>query len=157
MRIVSQLREGHKAVLRFFGSESSQQSDISYDGEKIVLEDKVFFNKTINSNVIYLNDIHKNLAAINLDVSKGHLFVLELTANAEITSIKNAESGAMYTIVVKQDSTGGRTLTLPSSFKYASGTPPTITIGASSIDLITIFKLDSDYIISYDQDYKTTA
>ncbi len=42
-------------------------------------------------------------------------------------------------LVLKQDSTGSRTVTWPSSVKWPGGTAPTLTTGANSIDIIAFY------------------
>jgi hypothetical protein len=46
-------------------------------------------------------------------------------------------SGRTYNLIVKQDATGGRTLTFGSVFKWAGGTAPTLSTGANEIDIFT--------------------
>jgi hypothetical protein len=44
-----------------------------------------------------------------------------LTGNIEISNISNTNNGDNFTIILTQDSVGGRTLTVPSNYKFASG------------------------------------
>ncbi len=46
-------------------------------------------------------------------------------------------AGASFTLVLRQDGTGGRTVTWPSGLKWASGTAPTLTSTASAVDVFT--------------------
>ena len=70
-----------------------------------------------------------------LDLSNGNLLELVLTGPTTL-AFSNPKIGT-YIIKVKQDGTGGRTLTFP-IMKWADAAVPTITTAANAIDLITL-------------------
>ena len=70
-----------------------------------------------------------------LDLSTGNLLELVLTGPTTL-AFSNPKIGT-YIIKVKQDGTGGRTLTFP-SMKWSDAAVPTITTAANAIDLITL-------------------
>ncbi len=70
-----------------------------------------------------------------LDLSTGNLLELVLTGPTTLT-FSNPKIGT-YIIKVKQDGTGGRTLTFP-IMKWSDAAVPTITSTANAIDLITL-------------------
>ena len=70
-----------------------------------------------------------------LDLSNGNLLELVLTGPTTL-AFSNPKIGT-YIIKVKQDGTGGRTLTFP-TMKWADAAVPTITSAANAIDLITL-------------------
>jgi hypothetical protein len=70
-----------------------------------------------------------------LDLSTGNLLELVLTGSTTL-AFSNPQIGT-YIIKVKQDGTGGRTLTFP-SMKWSDAAVPTITTAANAIDLITL-------------------
>ena len=70
-----------------------------------------------------------------LDLSTGNLLELVLTGPTTLT-FSNPKIGT-YIIKVKQDGTGGRTLTFP-IMKWSDAAVPTITTAANAIDLITL-------------------
>jgi hypothetical protein len=70
-----------------------------------------------------------------LDLSTGNLLELVLTGPTTL-AFSNPQIGT-YIIKVKQDGTGGRTLTFP-SMKWSDAAVPTITTAANAIDLITL-------------------
>ena len=70
-----------------------------------------------------------------LDLSTGNLLELVLTGPTTL-AFSNPKIGT-YIIKVKQDGTGGRTLTFP-SMKWSDAAVPSITTAANAIDLITL-------------------
>ncbi len=75
--------------------------------------------------------------AITLDLTNGTVQIITLTGNATIT-MPTATSGKSFIMLLKQDATGGRTVTW-STVKYAGGTAPTITSTASRLDILSFF------------------
>lgn len=75
--------------------------------------------------------------AITVDLTNGTFQILTLTGNATIT-MPTATSGKSFVILLKQDGTGGRTVTW-STVKWAGGTAPTITSTASRQDILSFF------------------
>jgi hypothetical protein len=49
----------------------------------------------------------------------------------------NKVDGAVYILVVKQNGTGGYTLSYGSDYKFPGGTAPTITSGANKVSVLT--------------------
>ena len=67
---------------------------------------------------------------------------LELTANTVFDAPTQMVNGAFYSILIKQDSTGGWTCSFPAAtFKWAAGTAPTLTTTASAKDIL-VFRSD---------------
>ena len=66
-------------------------------------------------------------------------FEITLTANCSFTFTNPSASGKMgqFTLIKKQDATGGRTVTWPLSAKWAGGVAPTLTSAANSVDIIS--------------------
>jgi hypothetical protein len=75
----------------------------------------------------------------NLDTQQ--VAKVTLADNRTMNAPSNLQDGAFYSLTVKQDATGSRTLTWNSVFKFPSGTAPTLTIAANAIDKLTF---DSD-------------
>jgi hypothetical protein len=61
-----------------------------------------------------------------------------LAANITFTSIGNARTGAVLTVMLTQDATGGRTVTWPSNVKWAGGTAPTLSAAANTVDVFQL-------------------
>jgi len=79
--------------------------------------------------------------AINL--ANANLFSLTLTANCTFTlSGATAGKSCSVTVMLKQDGTGSRTVTWPSSVKWSGGTAPTLTATANKVDFVSILSVD---------------
>jgi hypothetical protein len=71
--------------------------------------------------------------AYTIDNTNGTLQILTLTGNCTFT-FPTATAGKSFTMFLKQDATGSRTVTWPASVKWPGGTAPTITATASKAD-----------------------
>ena len=89
---------------------------------------------------------------VDLDWSAEDNFVLTLTGDVTLT-FSNDSNAQTITLVVAQDATGGRTLTWPGTVKWAGGTAPTQSAGASEIDVYTIIKRNGNLYASYLQNF----
>ena len=72
---------------------------------------------------------------------------LTLTANRTL-SISGDTNGGIYTLLVRQDGTGGRTLAFPSGWKWRGGIADTIASGANAETLITIRRIGSSIYVA---------
>ena len=61
---------------------------------------------------------------------------LELTANTVFDAPTQMVDGAFYSLIIKQDVTGGWTASWNAVFKWAAGTAPTLTTTASAKDIL---------------------
>lgn len=101
-----------------------------------------FVNKTI-SGVTLTNGYTEEFAALNsgtnvaIALSNGTVQTITLTGNWNPSSWPTAFAGMAFTLFIKQDGTGGRTITWPSSVKWPGGVAPTITSTANKVDKIT--------------------
>jgi len=64
---------------------------------------------------------------------------LTLAGNYTLSNPTNAPASGRgnYILVVKQDGTGGRTLSFSSKYKFSDGNAPTLSTGSNAVDLIT--------------------
>ena len=79
-----------------------------------------------------------------INFENGNVFELTLTGNVTYTFSNSPANniGGSFTLIQKQDATGSRTVTWPASVKWASGSAPTVTAAASSIDVFTFITTD---------------
>jgi hypothetical protein len=91
------------------------------------------FTRTHNFNATTLTDE----ATISWDLAVNQVCSVTLGGNRTLSNPTNQVDGSVYILVVKQDATGGRTLTFSSAYKFAGGTAPTITSTASKVDVLT--------------------
>lgn len=84
----------------------------------------------------------------------GNVFFLRLDGDYTLTDPLNKGAGSTYLWRVVQSITGGNTLSFNTNFKWAGGTPPTITTAASAVDVISAIS-DGVYLYSaFIQDLK---
>ena len=83
-------------------------------------------------------------ATETLDLESGNVFDLTLSANCTITLSNPPASGTSgsFTLILRQDGTGSRTVTWPASVDWASATAPTLTTDASAVDVLTFMTVD---------------
>jgi len=83
-----------------------------------------------------------------LDLESGNVFDLTLSANCTITLSNPPASGTSgsFTLILRQDGTGSRTVTWPASVDWASATAPTLTTDASAVDVLTFMTVDGGTI-----------
>ncbi len=88
---------------------------------------------------------------VTLDLSLSNIFNHVLVANTTF-AFTNAPSGRAlsFTIITKQDGTGGRTITWPASKLFPGGVSPPPTTTANAIDVWSVFTYDAGttYLIS---------
>ena len=90
--------------------------------------------------------------AITLALTNGTFQIVTLTGNATIT-MPTATSGKSFLLLLKQDGTGGRTVTW-STVKWPGGTAPTITSTASRQDIFSFFADGTNwYGVTVSQNY----
>lgn len=93
-------------------------------------------------------------ATIEWYLSSQQVRFITLTANSTINFPHGGRRGGMYTLVVKQDATGSRTLSFTAqnaglgsgTWKWAGGSAPTLTTTASKIDVLTFIYDGTDMI-----------
>lgn len=89
-----------------------------------------------------------------IDFNNGNGQILDLasaTGNVTLT-FSNPKAGASYLLKVIQDATTPRNLVYPAAVKWAGGTAPTISVGASAVDIIVLFFDGVSYCASITQD-----
>ena len=107
-------------------------------------------NKTIEAG-IFTNGYTEEVATANtgtsytIDLANGSVQILTLTGNVTFT-FPTATAGKGFTMILKQDSFGSRTVNWGSSVKWPSSTNPTITATASRSDKY-VFVADGTYWI----------
>ncbi len=85
-------------------------------------------------------------ATKTLDIEDGNVFDITLTDNCTFTFSNPSTSGkaCSFTLILRQDGTGSRTVTWPASVDWASATAPTLTITATTgKDILTFMTVDA--------------
>lgn len=82
--------------------------------------------------------------AYTIDLANGSVQILTLTGNCTFT-FPTATAGQSFILLLKQDGTGGRTVTWPASVEWPGATAPTITSTASKLDKYVFTAADSNW------------
>jgi hypothetical protein len=99
--------------------------------------------------------------ALTLDLANGNHFKVTLTENVTSITISNlptAQTGSRLVAIIlylKQNGTGGWTVTFPASFKFSGSVTPTVTSTASRTDKLIATTLDggTTYDVQITQNY----
>jgi len=90
---------------------------------------------------------------ITVDWSKGNTQAVTLHGNRAFT-FSNALKGWKYLLILKQDATGSRIVTWPSSVRWPGVTGPTLATTAGKTDYLTFFYNGATYDgIEFSQNY----
>jgi hypothetical protein len=106
-------------------------------------------NKTVEAGT-FTNGYTEEVATANtgtaytIDLAGGSVQILTLTGNCTFT-FPTATAGKSFILLLKQDGTGGRTVTWPASVEWPGGTAPTITSTASKMDKLVFTAADSNW------------
>ena len=73
-------------------------------------------------------------ATVNIDWEDGSVQTLTLGGNRTL-EFDNPVTGGKYVLILKQDATGGRTVTWPANVKWTAGSAPVLSTGANDIDI----------------------
>jgi hypothetical protein len=129
-----------------------------------ILNDAVTTTKILNSNVTAAKVLQSEVAvlgtaqqytrthnftattltastsSVTWDLEVNQILILTLSANVSTWTIQNPKSGGVYILIVKQDTTGSRTLAFPTgNFKFPGGAAgaPTLTVTPGKSDILT--------------------
>ncbi len=75
-------------------------------------------------------------ASIAVDFALGNNFLVTIGGNRTLAAPTNAVAGQTGQIYVIQDGTGSRTLSYNSVYQFVSGAAPTLSTGASDVDIL---------------------
>ena len=75
-------------------------------------------------------------ASITVDFALGNNFLVTIGGNRTLAAPTNAVAGQTGQIYVIQDGTGSRTLSYNSVYQFVSGAAPTLSTGASDVDIL---------------------
>ena len=81
---------------------------------------------------------------VSIDLNNGNVHSVILTGNATLTFDNPVATGdsSSFTLIVKQDGTGSRTITWPGSVAWAAATAPTLTTTANKFDVLAFTTVD---------------
>tara|TARA_Y100000034_G_scaffold135135_1_gene205835 strand:+ start:837 stop:1370 length:534 start_codon:yes stop_codon:yes gene_type:complete len=107
--------------------------------ETILTDSNRSFNRaqrsTSNSNASVSADL-------TLDFDRANNFDLIMTGNITLENPTGATEGQSGHIIVKQDSTGGRTMAYGNAWIFTGGTAPTLTTTLDAVDRLSYYVAD---------------
>jgi hypothetical protein len=105
----------------------------------------LYTNTNFRGVVESVYDMGNALATPTINVTSGTVFKMVLTGTTTINSLGNVSAGSNATLILKQDGTGGRTL---SSTMLFAGASKTLSTAASATDIISVFYDGTNYYAS---------
>ena len=108
-------------------------SDATKNAATVTLTNKTIEAGTFTKGYTEETATANTSTAYTIDLANGTVQILTLTGNCTFT-FPTATAGKSFILLLKQDGTGSRTATWPSSVKWPAGTVPTITSTASKLD-----------------------
>lgn len=84
--------------------------------------------------------------SVTVDLANGNLHALTLTGNITTLTLTGSTASRLcsLTLVITQDSTGGRSITWPASVKWLpAGSAPTFTTTLSTVSVVELFTIDN--------------
>lgn len=97
-------------------------------------------------NPVDAHQVLTDAATIAWDLELGASAEVTLTASRTMGAPTNPVAGKTYILLVKQDGVGSHTVTWNAVFKFAAGTAPTLSTGASKVDLIAFLSDGTDLL-----------
>ena len=74
---------------------------------------------------------------ISWNLDDNQATTITLSGNRILDNPTNMKAGATFTIIIKQDATGSRTLAFGSAYKFPSGLTPVLSTGINAVDIIS--------------------
>ena len=111
--------------------------------KEIATSDHLVFDSAAG-NITALTDA----ATISVNFASSNNFSVTLAGNRTLGNPTNVVAGQSGFIAITQDGTGGRTLAYSSNWSFASGTAPTLTTTAGSIDILAYYARTTTDIIA---------
>ena len=87
-------------------------------------------------------------ASIALDASLSSNFKLTLGVNAALSNPTNLTDGMVLNVRIKQDATGGRTLSYGTMYKWPGGVAPVLSTAANAVDFLSCYYDATDGVLS---------
>lgn len=97
-----------------------------------------------------------NASSTTINWNSGNVQMYTLSSNQTLT-FSNGQAGGNYTLILKQDGTGNRTVSWPVSVIWPNGTSPTLSTSPDSIDQFNFVYTGSEYLGSYSLHYNASS
>ena len=137
-------------VLVYSGTQWVNSSNHGIDIKGQTLAGAAMVNYSEVSNVLSYSG-----GTLTLDMANGNTFIVTMNANVSAFSIVNTDTSFSanraysITLVLKQDATGGRTVTWPAGTLWAGGSAPTLSTAANAIDVFTLISISTNQWLGF--------
>lgn len=92
-------------------------------------------------------------ASIAWDLNKGGFAQVTLGGARALAAPTNMRAGGYYTLIVKQDATGGRSLSYAATYKFPYSTVPIISTSSNAVDILSFVSDGTGMYGSYVQSF----
>lgn len=113
--------------------------------EELQAADQVIGRPELKDYSETISTVSSSSGSLTLDIENGNVFDVTLTENITTLTINNppVSGKACYiTLILKQDATGGRTVTFPASVNWSGGTAPTLSTDPNAVDVLKLLTTD---------------
>ena len=125
-------------------------SDVqAYDADTAKTDTAQEYTATQNFNATTLTDG----SSIAWNLATNQVCSVTLGGNRTLSNPTNLKDGGHYTLIVRQDATGSRTLAFGSAYKWPGGTAPTLSTGANDVDILHFVSDGTNMYGTYAQDF----
>ena len=91
--------------------------------------------------------------AYEWDLDNAQVGTITLSANSSLNAPSNQNAGGTYILIVKQNGTGGYSLTFDGVYKFANGITPAVSTDPNAIDVFTFVSDGSNMLGVAQQDF----
>ncbi len=81
--------------------------------------------------------------AVSMDVNTATVYDVTLSANTTFSLASPGAGVKTLTLILRQDATGGRTVTWPASVKWSAGAAPTLQTTANNVSILSFMTVDN--------------
>ncbi len=92
-------------------------------------------------------------ASITWDLSKGGFSQVTIAGARALAAPTNMRAGGFYTLIVKQDAVGARTLSYATTYKFPYSTVPIISTASNAVDILSFVSDGTNMYGSYVQSF----
>lgn len=137
------------AVVRFDGTTGTAIQDTAWildDSNVMNAQDAVLQRPEIKDYAETRTTPSVSAGTLTLDIVNGNVFEVSLTGNVTTLTLSNPSAtgkACSFTLILKQDATGGRTFAWPAAVKGPGGVKPTISSAANAIDIYSLMTTDA--------------
>tara|TARA_R100000808_G_scaffold1932_1_gene8144 strand:- start:2755 stop:3405 length:651 start_codon:yes stop_codon:yes gene_type:complete len=127
--------------------DSGGNTCFTFDGSgNTNLSDKILQRPTIKDYAESVNAIGNTVASQAVDITSGNVVTATLNVATTTFSFSNLSTSGTccsWTMILTQDSSGSRAVTWPAAVKWAKNTAPTLSTGATEVDIFSFITVDA--------------